>query len=120
MSWSTAPAEQTWLEQVRSRPALADPAGILPGLEEGVLATRQRLDRAITTRLAHGQRDLDHLRARSRTLSPLATLDRGYAVVIGPAGWCAQPSQLGVDDEVRVRVSSGNFAARVTDVASDP
>ena len=75
---------------------------------------------AIHTRLAHAQREIEHARARTRVLSPLATLDRGYAVVIGPAGVVRSTDELGIDDEVRVRVSRGDFAARVTDIASGP
>jgi exodeoxyribonuclease VII large subunit len=112
--------EQTWLDQVRSRPALADPGGILPALEAGVRDARRRLDRAVETRLGQAQRDLDHARARARTLSPLATLDRGYAVVVGPSGLVRSADELGLDDEVRVRVSRGDFSARVIDVASGP
>ena len=112
--------ERTWLEQTRSRPALADPAGILPALEAGVTAARQRLDRAIDLKLAHAHRDLEAVRAHARALSPLATLDRGFAVVVGPGGVVQDASGLTSDDDVRVRVRRGSFTARVTDVASAP
>jgi exodeoxyribonuclease VII large subunit len=112
--------EQTWLDQVRSRPALADPGGILPGLQAGVRDARRRLDRAVDTRLGQAHRDLEHARARVRTLSPLATLDRGYAVVVGPRGVVRTADEVQPDDEVRVRVSTGSFSARVTHVASGP
>jgi exodeoxyribonuclease VII large subunit len=52
-------------------------------------------------------------------LSPLATLDRGYAVVVGPTGDLIRAAdQLHPGDGVRVRVATGHFRADVTDVAS--
>ncbi len=112
---------QTWLDQTRSRPSLADPAGLLPRLESEVHALRRRAFRAVDHRLHVQERELAHLRARGRALSPLATLDRGYAVVVGPDGGLVRAAdQVHPGDDVRVRVSTGHFQARVTDVASLP
>lgn len=110
--------ERVWLEQVRSRPALADPAGILPRLGAGVDTARERLFRAMDARVLAAERDLQHVRARTRALSPLATLDRGYAVVVGPGGVVRSAGELAEGDTVRVRVGTGSFSAQVTDVAS--
>ncbi len=110
---------QTWLDQTRSRPALADPAGLLPRLTGEVAAARTRVDRAMAQRITAHEQDLAHLRARARALSPLATLDRGYAVVVGPDGHLVRTAdQLATGDAVRVRVAVGHFRADVTDVAS--
>ena len=110
---------QTWLEQTRSRPAMADPAGLLPRLSAEVHDARERAFRAVDRRILTHDRDLAHLRARARALSPLATLDRGYAVVVGPDGQLVHAAdQLMVGDSVRVRVATGHFRADVTDVAS--
>ena len=112
-------AARTWLEQTRSRPAMADPAGLLPRLSAEVQSARERGFRAMENRITAQERDLAHLRARARALSPLATLDRGYAVVVGPGGDLVRAAdQLHAGDEVRVRVSTGHFRADVTDVAS--
>jgi exodeoxyribonuclease VII large subunit len=112
---------QTWLDQTRSRPALTDPAGLLPRLEVEVRAARARAFRAVEHRLTAAERDLAHLRSRARALSPLATLDRGYALVVGPEGQLIRAAdQLAVGDPVRVRIATGHFTADVTDVASAP
>ena len=109
----------TWLEQTRSRPAMADPAGLLPRLSAEVHTARRRAFRAVEQRITTQERDLAHLRARARALSPLATLDRGYAVVVGPGGDLVRAAdQLRPGDGVRVRVATGHFRADVTDVAS--
>ncbi|HEX6887203.1 MAG TPA: exodeoxyribonuclease VII large subunit [Candidatus Nanopelagicales bacterium] len=112
-------AAGTWLEQTRSRPALADPAGMLPRLSAEVTTLRARAFRAVDHRLTHDERDLAHVRARARTLSPLATLDRGYAIVKGPDGHYVRAADtLTPGDAVRVRVAAGHFGAEVLDVAS--
>ena len=56
--------------------------------------------------------DLDHVRARIRTLSPQATLDRGYAVVRRADGTVVRdPAEaLGT---LHVRVAGGEFEALV-------
>ncbi|MGB7981629.1 MAG: exodeoxyribonuclease VII large subunit [Candidatus Nanopelagicales bacterium] len=111
----------TWLEQTRSRPALADPAGLLPRLTAEIATARLRTFRAVERRITTQEHDLAHLRARARALSPLATLERGYAVVIGPVGGVVHAAdQLQPGDDVRVRVATGHFRAQVTDVASAP
>ena len=111
----------TWLEQTRSRPVLADPAGLLPRLTAEIASARVRTFRAVEQRITAQERDLAHLRARARALSPLATLERGYAVVVGPVhGVVHAADQLQPGDEVRVRVATGHFRAEVTDVASAP
>lgn len=62
--------------------------------------------------------DVAHLRARVRALSPAATLERGYAIVLGPDGHAIR--QVGdVPDGtlVDVRVADGSFRARREDGA---
>ncbi len=114
-------AAQTWLDQTRSRPSLADPAGLLPRLEAEVRGLRVRAFRAMDHRLLVQERELAHVRARGRAVSPLATLDRGYAVVVAADGALVRAAdQVHPGDDVRVRVSRGHFAAVVSDVASTP
>lgn len=110
---------QTWLDQTRSRPVMAEPAGLLPKLAAEVAAARTRTFRSLDQLLIAQDRELAHLRARARALSPLATLDRGYAIVVGPDGRLVHAAdQLDVGDPVRVRVGTGHFVADVTDIAS--
>ena len=90
---------------------MADPAGLLPRLEAEVRTARERSFRAVEQRIGTQERDLAHLRARARALSPLATLDRGYAVVVGPTGaFVRVADQLHPGDGVRVRVAPGTSA----------
>jgi exodeoxyribonuclease VII large subunit len=76
---------------------------------------RGRLDQAVkallaraTHRLALAQRSLD-------TVSPLATLTRGFAIVTRADGTLVtDATALRVDDEIEARLARGSVAARVT------
>ncbi|GAB4012264.1 exodeoxyribonuclease VII large subunit [Nocardioides ultimimeridianus] len=73
--------EQARLDAIRSRPALADPRNLLASKEDELVAARERMRRTLTHRLDRAADDIGHQRARARALSPLATLQRGYAVL---------------------------------------
>jgi exodeoxyribonuclease VII large subunit len=73
--------EFSWLDGVRSRPALADPVREIERQAEqvGVLAGRAR--QSVDASLTRAADDITHTRARLLALSPAATLRRGYAIV---------------------------------------
>ena len=73
--------EQEWLAQLRSRPAMADPRNLLTARSEEVDELLARARRTLSHRLDRAADDIGHQRARARALSPLATLQRGYAVL---------------------------------------
>jgi exodeoxyribonuclease VII large subunit len=76
-------------------------------------ALRARGRHRLGTLLGAAVADLDHVRARIRSLSPQATLDRGYAVVRRLDGTVvrAPADALG---PLRVRVAGGEFDAAAT------
>ena len=56
---------------------------------------------------------VDHLRAQVRALSPLATLERGYAVVQHADGRVVMDrAEVDPDELLRVVVARGDFAVR--------
>jgi exodeoxyribonuclease VII large subunit len=62
------------------------------------------------------QRDLEHLTARVRALSPAATLDRGYAIVTNEVGEIVRDaSTLSPGEFIRIRVARGAFQAQSFD-----
>lgn len=73
--------EQQWLRELRSRPAMADPRTLLADRAHEVEELVGRARRCLGHRLDRAADDVGHHRARARALSPLATLQRGYAVV---------------------------------------
>jgi exodeoxyribonuclease VII large subunit len=72
---------------------------------------RRRGTARLAGMLAEARTDLDHLRARVRSLSPQATLDRGYAVVRRKDGSVVRAPADAVGP-LRVRVAEGEFAAK--------
>ena len=74
-------------------------------------ALRERSRRRLGGLLEAARSDLEHVRARVRTLSPQATLDRGYAVVRrADATVVRAPAEA--TGPLRVRVAGGEFGAR--------
>lgn len=73
-------------------------------------AGRRRGTARLAASLAAAHTDLEHLRARVRSLSPQATLDRGYAVVQRADGAVVRAPADAVGT-LRVRVAGGEFAA---------
>ncbi len=79
---------------------------------EDAVGQRDRVRRRLAALLEAAHADLEHVRARVRTLSPQATLDRGYAVVRRSDGTVVrEPAEaLGA---LRIRVAGGEFDATV-------
>ncbi len=112
-------AEQSRLDALRERPALADPGRGLQDQALAVAAARQRAHRAVTARIDRAGDQVMHLRQQVRALSPLATLERGYAVVRTPDGTVLRdPDQVAAGDALRVTVAGGEVAAEVTGAPS--
>src|SRR4051794_2227852 len=106
--------QHRWLEQLRSRPSLADPQRLLAGRADDVAGLRGRATRTLTHRVEGAERDLEHARARVAALSPQATLDRGYAVVQRADGALVRdPAEVGDDERLQVRVAGGRLPVRV-------
>src|SRR6478672_11103223 len=104
--------ERQHLAALRSRPALADPRGGLAERSLKVEELRERARRTVTHRLDRTADDIGHRLARVRSLSPLSTLRRGYAVVQTAGGdVVTDPASVGTGDLLDVRVADGRIAA---------
>jgi exodeoxyribonuclease VII large subunit len=73
----------------------------------------ERLGRAPLLALERRRARLDNLHARLGALSPLATLERGYAIVHRGDELVRSPEQVGAGDAIDVRVADGTFGATV-------
>jgi exodeoxyribonuclease VII large subunit len=81
-------------------------------------ALRARSRHRIGTLLEAGRVDLEHARARVRSLSPQATLERGYAVIRRADGTVVRAPD-DATGPLRVRVAGGEFAAAALDAAAE-
>lgn len=104
------------LDQLRSRPCLADPHGPVERREADVQLHVERARRAVMTTLTHEQSALTAARARLTALGPSATLERGYAVVQyvdddGELKVLRSTEEVAEGTELRVRVTDGAISA---------
>jgi len=84
-----------------------------------VVGLIQRSFASINSRLMRSSEELTHLIARVRTLSPQATLDRGYAVVQKVDGSIVRsPKALAKGEELRLRLAEGVAVATATGESS--
>jgi exodeoxyribonuclease VII large subunit len=112
--------EQAGLDALRSRPALADPRTLLDARSDEVDQLRDRARRTLGHALDRAADDIGHQRARARALSPLATLQRGYAVLQDEAGHVVTSvADVTSGAPVSVRVADGRLHATITGVDRD-
>jgi exodeoxyribonuclease VII large subunit len=101
------------LEQLASRPALRAPENLLTqrGQDVWMLAARGR--EVIDRTLGLQERQVSQLYASLRALSPLATLERGYAIAHLEGGVIVRDAaQASAGTPVVVTVARGSFATR--------
>jgi exodeoxyribonuclease VII large subunit len=113
--------EQHRLDALRERPSLADPRSLIDDRGAELAALLERSRRTVRHALDRAADDIGHQRARARALSPLATLERGYAVLQDADGHVVT-SLAGVSPgaAVSVRVADGRIAATVDSTTPDP
>lgn len=105
--------ETTWLAAVRSRPSLADPVSEIERRAEQAEQLGDRARRSLTASLDRAEDSLEHLRARLVTLSPAATLERGYAIVQRPSGDVVRRAHdVAPGDELTIRFPDGRVKVR--------
>jgi exodeoxyribonuclease VII large subunit len=81
---------------------------------ERLQASRTRLQRSIERTLQRSAVRLGSLDARLHSLSPLAVLERGYALVLAPAGTLIRSAaQVASGDKVRTRLADGEFISSI-------
>jgi exodeoxyribonuclease VII large subunit len=113
--------EQTALDALRSRPVLADPRTLVAERQHEVVALRDRARRSLGHVLDRAADNLDHQRARARALSPLATLQRGYAVLQDATGHVVTSVEgVAPGQSVSVRVADGRVLATTTETEKTP
>lgn len=108
------------IQQLRSRPVLAQPETMITTRREEIL---QLLARARSTFAHQLHRATDHvgqLKARVRSLSPQQTLNRGYAVVQHEDAILRDASRVAVGDALDILVAAGRLTANATSVTETP
>ena len=115
-----ARADDARLRLAESRAALPDGlARRLVEAERGLAAARV-LPRSLERRRERVRTRYAHAVERLHAASPLAILERGYAVVTGPDGTALRDAAaVAAGDRLRVRLARGALGAEVTDIESE-
>ncbi|TXL61494.1 exodeoxyribonuclease VII large subunit [Aeromicrobium terrae] len=107
------------LEQLRSRPVLAQPATLVDAQQTVVLDALDRARRSLRHTIDRERDTVGHHLARVQSLSPLATLRRGYAVAQHPDGSVITALDQ-VPEEFAVRLADGRVAVRTLSTEETP
>jgi exodeoxyribonuclease VII large subunit len=100
------------LNALRERPVLKDPMVLVTARQEIITGLRDRSYRSTSHALDLAREELLHIYARVRSLSPQATLDRGYSIVQRSDGSIARdPKVLNPGERLRMRLALGEIGA---------
>ena len=105
--------ERRLLISLRTRPVMADPRAMITARRQELDALKDRARRRVRSNVHRAADQIDHLTSQVRALSPLATLQRGYAVVQHADGRIVMDrADVETNELLRVRVARGDFGVR--------
>jgi len=107
--------ERRALADLRSRPVLRDPLGGHQVHVDAVSQLRDRAHRAMSQRVRDEHTQVTHALERVRAMSPKATLERGYAILLHGDGTTTVTSVHDVDegDDLAARLFDGTLVVEV-------
>ena len=109
--------EQRRLDDLRNRRVLREPAGSLTAHDDQIEQLRERLARAVDRVVDDEQRGLEHALTRVRTMSPKATLERGYAILAdGTNQSVSSVFDVDPDDDVLAYLADGQLVLSVREI----
>lgn len=109
--------EQQQLTQLRNRPVLQNPTGSFEVHYERLELMRLRLERAINGSITQQQTGVAHQLSRVRAMSPKATLERGYAILVDGEGQSVSSVfDVDLDDDVMAYLADGKLTLGVRGV----
>jgi exodeoxyribonuclease VII large subunit len=109
-------SEMQGLASVRARPVLAEPVREIDQRSDDLVALVARARRCAMATVDAAIADLAHTTARIRTLSPAATLERGYAIVQRPDGAVVrEAAAVDPGESLGVRLAAGRLSVTVSD-----
>ena len=103
--------EDEWLLSLRNRPVLAIPVRDIDRRSSEVANDLARARRSVAHLLDRASDDVRHSLARVQALSPLATLQRGYAVVQHAEEIVRSPAAAPAGTALMIRLAAGRIGA---------
>jgi exodeoxyribonuclease VII large subunit len=107
--------EANHIANFKNRPVMKDPHVLITTRADIIAGLRDRSNLAFGHRLKLAKEELKQVKARVRSLSPQATLDRGYSVVqLADGQIVTDPKKLKKGDLLRLRLAQGETHATAT------
>lgn len=105
-------SQKQMIDQIRSRPILANPYGFVESLETELSRYVEQIKTKLESHLGREELQLAHLKQQVRSLSPQSTLDRGYSVVRDPNGHVLTDSaKVKSGQKLNIRLAKGELGA---------
>ncbi len=101
--------EQHQLQAIRSRPVLVNPAASIHAHCERLVTQQQRLQRAAQRAIQEQQGSVTTSLARIRAMSPKATLERGYAILVHDGASITSVSDVSPGQQLSAIVLDGEL-----------
>lgn len=109
---STISQESARINALRDRPVMKDPITMITSRADAIEALLHRSFRSMAGHIALASKEVTHLTTQVRTLSPQATLDRGYSVVQQADGTVLRSARNVISGEkLRIRLAEGEATA---------
>ncbi|MEJ2360269.1 MAG: exodeoxyribonuclease VII large subunit [Gammaproteobacteria bacterium] len=107
--------------QIQGKLAQHNPVARLQAYSKQLVYLQQRGNTAITHQLERKSRSLGNIARTLETVSPLATLDRGYAIATRAQDGriLRKAAQSSMGEQIRVRLSKGQLLCKVEDIEND-
>ena len=110
--------ERRTLAELRARPVLGDPSGPVRVHRERLDELRERARRALRYRLREESALVGSALARVRAMSPQATLERGYAILLaGDGTTVTRVADLDIGDDLLAHLADGTATLEVRDTS---
>lgn len=108
------------LDQLQQRLSTQQPSQQINRYRQQVQQSYQQLQQLLNTRLIQARMELKGQAGRLHAVSPLATLDRGYAIVQDEKGKVLQDSQqVQIGDRIEARLQQGHLQCTVDTIITE-
>lgn len=110
---------EAFLQHMQSRLISVLQRGVIRPAHRQITQTVSQLQFLIKQKILHCKQQLASLSSTLHALSPLATLDRGYAIVSHQHTLILSSKQISVGDAIDIQLSKGKLVGQVLSVLGD-
>jgi exodeoxyribonuclease VII large subunit len=109
--------QQELLNALRSRPVLLDPTATFDRRYEQLAELKHRAHRAVASTIERESALVGHQLARVRAMSPQATLERGYSILLDRDGTAIRSvDQVKIGEDLMGQLADGQLRVEVLEL----